>query len=341
MIIVSFAACSASNAQTPPDYDFQWSRVGAPNNPAFQDATQPDPSPVLGRGSVPYEFRISTLETTTSQWIEFLNAFSSVSSPHPFWYKFPPTFSGAMRDSFATYHYTLRSDVPNAGLLPVGGITWRMGALYCNWLTNGKGSNPSSLLTGAYDTSTWGNTTDPGLPFTDALTHLNTAKYWIPTLDEQLKADHYDPNRFGPGQGGWWKNKNMSDTFGTPGLPGEGTTSAGLTDPNNPDPNFAWRMPLGSYPQSQSPWGLLDTSGGASEWNEEAFPTINPRERGWFGSWAGTPAIQTDSIFFVGSDSPGSASSSIGLRIASSVPSPSGLMVIAVLSPVIIRRNRR
>jgi len=327
-------------AQAPPDYDFQWSRVGAPGNPAFEDPTQVGLTPVVGRGSVPYEFRMSTLEVTTSQWIEFLNAFSGVSSPHPFWYKFPPTFSGAMRDTFPAYHYALRTDVPNAGMLPVGGITWRMGALYCNWLTNGKGSNPSSLLTGAYDTSTWGNLSQPGNPYTDGLTHLSTAKFWIPTLDEQLKADHYDPNRYGPGQGGWWKNKNKSDVFGTPGLPGVGTTSAGLMDPSNPDPNFAWRIPLGAYPQSQSPWGLLDTSGGAAEWDEEPFNLPNPSDRGWFGASAGDPATQLDSIFGIGSEIPSFQYSWIGLRIASTVPSPSGLVSISILSPFALRRRR-
>jgi len=74
------------------------------------------------------------------------------------------------------------------------------------------------------------------------------AKYWIPTLDEQIKVFHYDPHRYGPGIGGYWLNMNRRDETGIPGEPGVGQTSAGWTDPDRPLIEFD--VPLGAYPAS-------------------------------------------------------------------------------------------
>jgi hypothetical protein len=105
------------------------------------------------------------------------------------------------------------------------------------------------------------------------------ALYFLPTYDEEIKAAHWDPNRYGPGHGGYWRYKNKTDAPGTPGAPGAGTTSAGYwTDENI---NAGWFVPLGAYTNQVSPWGLFDTSGGAQEWNEELFSS---RERGYMGT---------------------------------------------------------
>ncbi len=40
-------------------------------------------------------------------------------------------------------------------------------------------------------------------------------------------------------------------------------------------------------PESQSPWGLLDLSGGAQEWTEEFISPGTPRGRALKGSYAG------------------------------------------------------
>lgn len=312
---------AAASAQ--PSYDFDFATVGAVNNPAFTATNPPNPL-VVGRGSVAYEYRISKLETTTGQWLEFVNTFANVAQPNPHWDPFGPSFWGAIDDlSFPGpgTRYGLRN-VPNATQLPVAGISWRMSALYCNWLHNGKQATIESLLTGAYDTSTWGvlpGTNGRGI--TDAPTHLPGALFWIPTLDEQLKAMHYDPDRFGQGQGGWWLSKNMSDEPGTPGLPGTGTTSAGVFLPDMP---FAeWDIPLGAYADSVSPWGLWDTSGGAREWCEELHLAPYPVHRAISGSWAGQfPFSLFDSPFGTGTMSPGSTGGVLGLRIASIPAAP-------------------
>ncbi|MBK9188659.1 MAG: SUMF1/EgtB/PvdO family nonheme iron enzyme [Phycisphaerales bacterium] len=329
-------------AQTPPpDYGIEFVTVGAVNNPAFQGGPFPLPRwPAPGRGSVSYEYRIGKYEITTAQWMEYENTFKGVpwgqeprfthwSGPYRWGVVSDPNYHGP------GWRYMLNPTNPNAGMQPVFGISWREAAIYCNWLHNGKSSDPASLLTGAYDTTTWGN--NPDGSFTDALTHLPGARYWIPTFDEQLKAFHYDPDRHGPGQGGWWLNKNRRDDYGIPGPPGVGQTSAGWLDPIF---EGELEIPLGAYPDQTSPWGLFDTSGGAKEWSEGWAPQIGaPGERFLFGHPAG-PQGPDDNIYYVSSYDPGSRGLFEGLRIASSVPSPGAGVLIVYFCVFGLQRKR-
>ncbi len=334
-------AVLASAAGAQPSYDFDFATVGAVNNAAFT-ATNPLNPRVVGRGSVAYEYRISKLETTTGQWLEFVNTFANVAEPNPHWDPYGPSYWGAIDDlSFPGpgTRYGLRG-VANAAQLPVAGISWRMSALYCNWLHNGKQATTESLLTGAYDTSTWGvmpGTNGRGI--TDAPTHLPGALFWIPTLDEQLKAMHYDPDRYGEGQGGWWLSKNMSDEAGTPGLPGVGTTSAGVVI--NDPPFGEWDIPLGAYTDSVSPWGLWDTSGATEEWLEDIVYSPYPTERRFGGTHAGGEGGEfLDSVYGTGWISARPSNSGlVGLRIAS-VPSCGAFGLVIACGAVGVRRRR-
>lgn len=215
--------------------------------------------------------------------------------------------------------------------------------MYCNWLHNDKANATTALLTGAYDVSTWGDL--PNREFTDASTHLPGAKYWLPTLDEQLKAFYYDPDRYGLNQPGWWQSPNRSDSPGVGGSPGVGTTSAGYQEPNNP--GAAFYIPLGAYTDQTSPWGLFDTSGGGEEWNEQVRP--GPTEIGFFrisrgllGSSAGDgPELIRDHIYWLGGEFPSLSTGRSSFRIASSIPSPSATALIIVAMVSITRKRCR
>jgi hypothetical protein len=333
-----FAASCVAQVSPPPSYGIDFVTVGAPGNAPVTDLSPFPLSPVPGRGQVDYTFRIGRTEITTGQWLEFVNTFAT--QPGTPINTLGATFWGAEPDPGyhgPGYRYRLRSDVATPAMLPVAGIAWRDAARYCNWLENGKGPSLDTLVTGAYDTTTFGE--GPGGVFTDPLTHLPGAQYWIPTLDEHLKATNYDPDRFGAGQGGWWHNMNRSDDPGTPGPPGVGTTSAGWDDPLQQWGE--WNIPLGAYPQSLSPWGLLDTSGGATEWTEEVFQPGRPVERGLRGSYAGRPGLWLfDSLFAVTSNHPDFGVVTEGFRIASAVPSPGAAGVVVVVLCFAPRRRR-
>ena len=119
-----------------------------------------------------------------------------------------------------------------------------------------KSTSLSAIANVAYDTSTFG--IDANGNWTDQLTHNPNARYWIPTLDEWMKAVHYDPNRSGPGQGGYWMYPNSSDTSPIYGPPGTGQANAGFTLPGNAQYDILLGLPI----RDRSPWGLLDTAGG-------------------------------------------------------------------------------
>lgn len=331
-----FGIGTAARAQPAPDYDFQWATVGSPGNPAYQAPFPPSEDTVHNRGSVSYEYRITRLEVSTAQWLEFQNAFAEV--PGNPLYQIPPTYWGAtvarVIPSTGRFVYRL-VDLPNAGQLPVGGMSWRDAARYCNWLHNNKEISLAAISTGAYDTTTWGRNSDGTI--SDAPTHMPGAYFWIPTLDEYLKSTHFDPNKNGPGQAGWWRYKNSSDSPAITGLPGIGTTSAGYF--TSDDSAAGWLIPLGSYTTSLSPWGLWDTSGGGAEWTEELFGS---RERGYVGSAVsdtGGAAASRDYIGRIGSQTVFSPAFT-SFRIVSPVPTPSAAMLVVLCAALFSKKSR-
>lgn len=331
-------------------YGFEFATITAPGNPGFNHAVLPGTGGNLsGRGGVNYDYRIARTEISTAQWVEFVNTFSTQAN-------FPLTQFGAVGFTQGFYRWGAVHDSTYTGpgharythsalggTLPVLGISWREAAMYCNWITNNKSSNPASLLSGAYDTTTWNNA--PASAYTDSLTHQPGAKVWIPTLDEWMKAAGFDPNRYGPGQSGWWKYLDSSDSppvSGFPGTPGA-TSSAGL--PFAVDPEIdPYRIPLAAYPQSQSPWGLLDTSSGGAEFSEEAinYPAFFS-ERGILGTHAAefdfiiAITAQVGSLQSASIVGPGTTTS---VRLATGVPSPNAVFVLLLFARQLAQRRR-
>ena len=170
--------------------------------------------------------------------------------------------------------------------------------------------------------------------------HSFSSAFFIPSFDEMIKAAHFDPDRYGDGQGGYWQYSHRSDEFPIPGVPGIGQTSAGL---DNSDWGI-YDIPLGAYPDVQSPWGLLDTSGGGAEWTEE-FPENRWRIADGYYAGSSDPANYPypwlDEIDGAYSLHPASHFR-ISLRIASTVPGTSaGTLAVMVVVAFGSRRTRR
>jgi len=310
-----------------PDYDFEWVTIGDPGNEPYKGEIF---NIGTNRGGVDYTYRMSKFETTSAQWLEFIGVAGPLlgdlnwGEPQNFGYL------GIGPGSYIPW-------TPNPEMTPVQGIQWREAAMYANWLHNDKASTVEALMDGAYDVSTFGE--DQFGVFTDQATHHPDAKFWIPTLDEWIKAAHYDPNKSGPGEAGWWQYPTTSDTAPVSGPPGEGETSGYFGDwivEGAEFPSFA--IPLGSYPDVQSPWGLLDTSGGVSEWTEEIIAGQLRLTEGAYAGYSDGPFQHPDSIRFYGGFVPDLAFME-GLRIASAVPSPNYILVL--LSLAIANRRMR
>lgn len=328
----------ASARQPSPDYGIDFVTIGSPGNVGYNG---PDPNGfATGRGSVGYDYRIGRTEISSGQWIQFVNTFSVQSNELELFAA--PVWWGAHRDpgyNGPGRRWVLNS--PDAAMQPLFGITWRDAAFYCNWLNNNQPTAFADIQNGAYDASTFTFNHDGGFTtFNDQRTHNPGARFWIPTWDEWLKSVHYDPNRNGEGQEGWWLYPNQSDSPPISGLPGEGETSVGVRLPGFGELN----IPLGAYPNTLTPWGLLDATGGASEWTEETFEERNGRReiRAADGAYAGdlpSDVNMLDRVEEFAGFTP-TARSAIGLRIASAVPSPGVLGVFALASIVHTRRRR-
>lgn len=278
--LVAAFGVSVVSAQTGglPDYGHQWSVVTGINAP-----TRTIPATGFPQGrtieSVQYDYRIMTREVTVAEWYEFVTAFA----PHVPSVGVSPNsseFLGTIGISWSgtsggVPQYTLHVGVDQRPATP----GWRFGARFANWLHNGKptaATSPggvvplSAFSSGAYETSTFGQTQiPPGINvFTDQTTRSEGARFWIPNMHEWVKAMYWDPDKNGsaPGgkQAGYWAYPITSDTAPAPGDPALG----GQTNTGTFPAGHARPLDVGSYPDVMSPWGLLDGSGGASEWTE-------------------------------------------------------------------------
>jgi len=330
----SLGLVATTSGQSPvPSYGHNFIPIGDPGNAPYGGGSF---GHTEGRGRVDYTYRIARTEITTAQWMEYANTFSTLpgnaffTSPTHWGAQTDPTYGGPGRRWRA-------KNVKNWDMLPVAGISWQEAARYANWLHNGQSSDPASLETGAYDTSTWG--VDPKTGFRTDGPRLPGAKYWIPSLEEWLKAVHYDPDRNGPGDGGWWLYPNESDDPLKPGRPGQGQTMGGVQEPGFGQ----WDVPLEAYPEVASPWGLLDASGGAKELLEEWAHPERPREHFLNGSNAGSSGwVYSDRADFLpGSLDPTIELAGSGFRIAAAVPSSGTAAIGFVVVSMFIQRRRR
>ena len=326
---------------------FRWCTVGSAGNTAYAGLPPGQYDSARGRGRVDYDFRIARTEVSTGQWLEFLNAVGDAGLTSSLSVVAEPTYwGGALAGTRpdGSPIWMLNPSLPDAARLPAAGMSWRDAAMYCNWLHNNKAATPDGIGRGAYDASTFGWAPHPDIPttlvFTDQFTRSPGAKYWIPSLDEWLKAAYFDPNKGGTGAG-WWTYVNSSDTQLVPGLPGSGETIAGYFDPSNPQFD-EWSVPLEAYPHVTSPWGLLDVSGGGEEWLEEVYEPAFPRYRGLGGTRANSPFYPDNNAIFSSLNGTfPSGGGSEGFRIASLVPAPTGAFLASVCLVTITFRGRR
>lgn len=273
-----------AGVQVTTSYGIEFSTIGAPGNPAWTSAIAPNPFPGanFSLGSVNYEYRLARTEMRGADWAPFAQAYVQT-------FGYPQTLSdyaavtgGVMTDDPSTGEFRLFPGTANRAVQS----SWRMFAIYCNWLHNDRGqgsvTGPAVFTSGAYDTSTFTTSVrpNPNAPgallrtYNDQQTRSPGARFWIPSRSEWLRAAYYNPNPApGTSISGWMRHPWNSDTY-----PGGGTTpiygppgtpnAAGPAGPYSPD--------VASYPNIQSPWGLLDLSGSVQEFLEDTVPSTDP-----------------------------------------------------------------
>ncbi|MEQ9095053.1 MAG: SUMF1/EgtB/PvdO family nonheme iron enzyme [Phycisphaerales bacterium] len=326
-------AASPGVAQTvPPSYGFDFVMVGDPGN---RGATAAE-APMWNRdlygplGAVDHAFRITRTEVTNAQYLEFLNAYSA--TPGYVWDPSMVSTSIAI-ERFGPSGNPIYYVLPGAENYGAD-VGFRYAARFANWLHNDKGSDLADFEAGVYDTSTFRDDPVTGLPL-DQVDRSPDAKFFIPSIHEWMKAAHWDPNRDGPGQGGFWQYPNGGDEPLVTGIPGEpgSETSAGLAL------LFGeyTRIDVGLYPDSASPWGMLDASGGLSEMTESVsdftrFKLFRPGT----STAALDPALEDRLDYFFSQTRPTSLN---GFRMAGVVPAPGSIAVMLGCAMVCGRRR--
>jgi formylglycine-generating enzyme required for sulfatase activity len=161
-----------------------------------------------------------------------------------------------------------------------------------------------------------------------------------------LKAVHYDPLKpnLDGSLGGWWQGPLGSDALPVYGPP-VGFPNGSAANQANSDwsgPNFPGRLvPLGSYPNAQTPWGLLDAAGGTGEWTESIYTVQSRMSRISEGSEWDDDASGDEIFLLGGTFRPNTSSTDIGLRIATSIPQPGILATALPCVLLTLRRSRR
>lgn len=332
-ILASISCVALAVPALAQDYDFQWVTVGAPGNRAVNlDEVNGDQySPVYNRGSVSYSYRITKSKLDVNQYLQFLSAYT-------------PYYTGDVGDiRYVGYWGKVRTNddgsyefFPRQGAGHYGArITWEMAARYVNWLQNDKRSDSALCFEqGVYDTSTFYRDSN-------GVYHHQTdpspgAKFWIPNLDEWIKAAYYDPQLEK-----YWTRPNSSDRNLIRGLP---TSPDPLTETIG---DLLWQHDasrglgawnLGQYPATQSPWGVIDVSATVEDFTSTRAFTAGMVYSG--GSLAGDAAYVAFD-YLSGRRQLGLQVGWGGLRVAAQVPSPSTPLAAMTFMLILTPRRRR
>jgi formylglycine-generating enzyme required for sulfatase activity len=311
-------------------HGMEFVRYTAINNPEARGVNNPN----FRFGRVTQEFAIGRFEVPRAVWVEFYDALlyvndNSAPGQGVAWAQFP---SGGRP-----------TNIPGQEMRPVGGISWRTAAILCNWLHNDRQWTREAFASGAYDISTFGWDPVNGRRFTDQREASAGARFRLPQWNEWTAATHYDPSAATPagadGPGRWWQQPLTSDAAPVYGLPraivngqqaqaNAGTGASGVL--------------LGSYSTAQTPWGLLDTAGGMTEWtetySESPFSGVNARSFDG-SSWRGSTILDFASLD--GGDDPSIPDWEYGVRLIHMVPTPSSAVLLGLSCVVVTCRNRR
>ncbi len=276
-----------------------------------------DPDTNRLTGAVDYDYQMGKYEITAGQYAEFLNAVAATDT-----YGLYKTDMGTVgwgniliiRDGSAgSYTYSVAEDYANR---PIGLVTWGDAARFCNWLANGQPTGPQGL-----------STTEDGSYFINGATSVSAlnavvrepdATYVLPTEDEWYKAAFHKNDGV---TGNYWDYATGSDTAPAKELvtpdpgnnacysPGSGT-SAGSTLGGPP----YYKTEVGSFTNSDSPYGTFDQNGNVAEWTEGIIESDSSRV--WYG---GRWYDDTDFLYAFTrvSNSPTYTGQTIGFRVAS------------------------
>jgi formylglycine-generating enzyme required for sulfatase activity len=217
--------------------------------------------------------------------------------------------------------------------VPTNEVSWYEAAQFVNWLNTSTGHQVAYKFTGTQGTSgyaldTWSTgEADNG---TNLYRHKD-AKYYLPTEDEWVKA-------------GYWNGTSLQTYATKPGdtlHQGDGTSGTGWNYYDNGyaiNPSGPWDVGSGSEELN----GTYDMMGNVWEWMESPYSDTS-YGTGSVRGLRGGSYYPTDG-WLASSDRilcpPGLEYLYFGLRVASEVPEPESLSLLAVGALALIKRRR-
>ncbi|MEA5486626.1 SUMF1/EgtB/PvdO family nonheme iron enzyme [Pseudanabaena sp. CCNP1317] len=310
------------------EHGITFSTIGDAGNPAY---TYFNINQTASVGRVDYEYRIATTETTVAQYARFVDVYRHFVPQNEAINLAGNSLGWLGNDAAGSPAYA----IPSGWESRPAYASFRYFARMANWLHHGApdlaNASHDTFAVGAYDDTVTGTRT-PG------------ARVWIPSRDEWVKAAHWDPNRNGPGEGGYWLFPDASDEQLMPGDPAMGGETSAGNAVEWPSEQFRpWDV--GSYGDVQTPWGLLDASGGAREWTEDRGSPFNTSRLVLSTGRSPTELTPGDQLYrdrieLFHVDSALASGRYVTARFAMAVPSPGVLGIGGIAVVVLFRRSR-
>jgi formylglycine-generating enzyme required for sulfatase activity len=257
-------------------------------------------------GSVADTYFIATYEVTNAQYAEFLNSKAASDPLALYSASMASSAVGGITRSGSDGSYTY-SVKPGYADKPVAYVSFYDALRFTNWLNNGQGG--ADTETGAY--TLLGGTAVPSNGAT--VTRNAGALVFLPTENEWYKAAYYD---------------GLSATyFDFPAGSNAATACVAPTGAaNSANCNMAVGnvTDVGSYPGSAGPYGTFDQGGNLFEWTETIQGTSRA-VRG--GAWTSVGTLLGASARVA--TAPTSEGNSVGFRVATIVPEPGTVLLVA------------
>jgi formylglycine-generating enzyme required for sulfatase activity len=261
-------------------------------------------NPASGSGIVGNDYRIGTFEITNAQWNKFKASLGVPVTGTP---------------SFA---YDENSYWTGANL-PTNMVSWYEAAQFVNWLNTSTGRHAAYKFTGTqgasdYAPAAWSAAEADG---SNLLRHKD-AFYYLPTEDEWLKA-------------AYWNGTTLQTYATKNGLLPVARVDANY---NYVDPHEPWNVGSGSQELN----GTYDMMGNVWEWMESPwtsgdYGTGSARRLRGGSFYNGDNYLQPPNPNY---EAPNVEWDSVGFRVASEVPEPAIVLLLASGGLAILKRKR-
>jgi len=297
---------------------------------------------IYGYGAVPYVFDISRFETTNSQYVDFLNAVGADNPNGIYDSRMGSHTHGGILQSGSpgSFTYSVKGGTNLAGVpfdeVPVNFVSWFSAARFVNWLEQGQPTDPTLIENGSYALN---NATSGPVPSRNP-----GAIFVLPSLDEWYKAGFHTGGLASSDYSNWATNSNSK-----PAINVTDTTLANVANYGNVAGGSTAPLPVGSYVNSLSFYGLFEMMGNVAEITDTANPGNSSQWTAMGGSWATANASLSNFSVTLGLDptyvTTGTATAQIGFRVAA-VPEPSTYALLVAAAAGLggfewVKRRRR